>query len=216
MSIRRKHFSTIGSIAAGAFLVFASATASAQAPAGHGEPAKPAAPTAGAPAAKPATPGAMKPAASPAAKVMAQVGTTEVTVEYSSPGVKKRKIWGELVPHGKPWRTGANSSTKVTFSQDVEVAGKPVPAGTYSLLTIPAPKSWTIILNKNTGIGGNIEGKYKQEEDVARFTATPARIPARERLTFIFSDVTEDSASLDLEWEKVRVSIPIKTKKAAS
>ena len=210
MSKCRKPLSFIGSIAAGAFLLVASATASAQAPAGHGEPAKPAA----APGAKPAGP--MKPAASPAAKVMAVVGTTEVTVEYSSPGVKKRKIWGELVPNGKPWRTGANSSTKVTFSQEVEVGGKSVPAGTYSLLTIPTPKSWTIILNKNTGIGGSIEEKYKQEEDVARFTVTPTKIPARERLTFIISDASEEGATIDLEWEKVRVSIPIKAKKAAS
>lgn len=203
MSICRKPLSLVS--AAGAFLLLASA-ALAQAPA----PAPAAAP------AKPAAPAALKPAASPAAKVMAQVGTTEVTVEYSSPGVKKRKIWGELVPNGKPWRTGANSSTKVTFSQEVEVGGKSVPAGTYSLLTIPTPKSWTIILNKNTGIGGNIEGKYKQEEDVARFTVTPTKIPPRERLTFIISDATDESATIDLEWEKVRVSIPIKTKKAAS
>jgi hypothetical protein len=213
MSKCRKPLCFIGSIAAGAFLLVASATASAQAPAGQAEPAKPAAAPA-APGAKPAGP--MKPAASPAAKVMAVVGTTEVTVEYSSPGVKKRKIWGELVPTGKPWRTGANSSTKVTFSQDVEVGGKSVPAGTYSLLTIPTPKSWTIILNKNTGIGGNIEAKYKQEEDVARFTVTPTKFPARERLTFIISDASEEGANIDLEWEKVRVSIPIKTKKAAS
>ena len=213
MSNCSKSLSFLGSIAAGAFLLVASAPAGAQAPAGHGEPAK------AAPAAAPAAPaakGPMKPAASPAAKVTAQVGTTEITVEYSSPAVKKRKIWGELVPHGKPWRTGANSSTKVTFSQDVEVGGKSVPAGTYALLTIPTPKSWTIILNKNTGIGGNIEGKYKQEEDVARLTVTPTRIPARERLTFIISDATDEGANIDLEWDKLRVSIPVKTKKAAS
>jgi hypothetical protein len=215
MSICRKPLSAFRNcalMAAGAFLLVSSVAQAQMPPAGHGEAAKPAA----APGAKPAAPGALKPTPSPAAKVMAQVGTTEITVEYSSPGVKKRKIWGELVPNGKPWRTGANASTKVTFSQDVEVGGKSVPAGTYSLLTIPTPKSWTIILNKNTGIGGNIDEKYKQEEDVARFTVTPSKIPARERLTFIFSDVTDDSASLDLEWEKVRVSLPIKTKKAAS
>jgi len=224
MFICRKSVFSFGSIAAGAFLLLAG-TAQAQAPAGHGEQggaakAAPAAPAGqggmkAAPAA-PAAPGAMKPSASPAAKVVAQVGTTEITVEYSSPGVKKRKIWGELVPYGKPWRTGANASTKVTFSQDVEIGGKPVPAGTYSLLTIPTAKSWTIILNKNTGIGGSIEQKYKQEEDVVRVTVTPTRIPARERLTFIISDAGDEGASLDLEWEKLRVSLPIKTKKAAS
>ena len=157
----------------------------------------------------------MKVQPSPAASVKQQVGVTEVTVEYSSPGVKKRKIWGELVAFDKPWRTGANSSTKVTFSKDVTVGGKPVAAGTYSLLTIPGAKSWTVILNKNTGIGGSMD-KYKQEEDVARVTVTPKSVPARERLTFIFSDVTDDSATLDLEWEKVRVSIPIVAKAKSS
>jgi hypothetical protein len=202
------------SIAAGALLLLGSVTASAQMPAqGHAPPAAGAKPAA--PAAAPGAPKALKPMPSPGAKVSAQVGTSEVTVEYSSPGVKKRKIWGELVPYGQPWRTGANSSTKITFTQDVEVGGKPIPAGTYSILTIPTKTTWTVIFNKNTGIGGSMD-KYKQEEDVARVTVTPSKIPQRERLAFIFSDVTDDSVTLDLEWEKLRVSIPIKTKKAAS
>lgn len=150
------------------------------------------------------------PQASPGAKVTQRVGAGDITVEYSSPGVKQRKIWGGLVPYGKPWRTGANASTKVTFTNDMFVAGKLVPAGTYSLLTIPGPRSWTVILNKNTSIRGDMEN-YKQDEDVARVTVTSTTIPARERLTFIFSDVTESAVTLDLEWEKLRVSIPIKT-----
>jgi hypothetical protein len=158
----------------------------------------------------------LKPRPSPAAKVSQQIGNTMVDVEYSSPGVKKRKVWGELVPEGKLWRTGANASTKVTFSKDVTIGGKPVPAGTYALLTIPTPKSWTVILNKDTSIGGNMD-KYKQDQDVARFTVTPkAGGPARERLTFIFSDVTDDAGNLDLEWEKIKVSIPIKVKATAA
>jgi hypothetical protein len=151
----------------------------------------------------------LKPRPSPAAKVSQQVGNTMVDVDYSSPAVKKRKVWGDLVPEGKIWRTGANASTKITFSKDVVIGGKPVPAGTYALLTIPTAKSWTVILNKDTTIGGNMD-KYKQDQDVARFTVAPKAIPARERLTFIFSDVTDDAATLDFEWEKVRVSIPIK------
>ena len=146
---------------------------------------------------------------SPSAKVSQQVGTTMITVEYFSPAVKKRKIWGELVPEGKVWRTGANASSKITFSKDVTIGGKTVPAGSYSLLTIPTAKSWTVMVNKNTGIGANVDA-YKQEEDVARLTVAPKSIPSRERFTFIFSDVTDDAATLDLEWEKVRVSIPIK------
>jgi len=88
------------------------------------------------------------------------------------------------------------------------VGGKPVPAGTYSLLTIPTGKSWTIILNKNTELGANVDQR-KPEQDVANFTVAPKAAPMRERLTFIFSDTTDESANLDLEWEKVRVSIPI-------
>jgi hypothetical protein len=159
----------------------------------------------------PAAPGELKPRPSPAAKVSQQIGNTMVDVEYSSPGVKNRKVWKELVPEGKLWRTGANASTKITFSKDVTVGGKPVPAGTYSILTIPTPKSWTVIINKDTTMGGNMD-KYKQDQDVARFTVTPKAAPSRERLTFIFSDVTDDAGNLDLEWEKVRVSIPIKVK----
>jgi hypothetical protein len=154
------------------------------------------------------------PKPSPPAKITQQVGLTDITVEYSSPAVKKRKVFSELVPAGKMWRTGANSSTKLTFSKDVTVGGKPVPAGTYALLTIPG-KPWTVVLNKDTTIGGNMD-KYKESEDVARFTVAPKTIPSRERLTFIFSDFTDTTANLDLEWEKVRVSIPITVSAEAS
>jgi hypothetical protein len=147
------------------------------------------------------------PKPSPPAKVTQQVGLTDITVEYSSPAVKKRKVFTELVPPGKMWRTGANASTKITFSKDVTVGDKAVPAGTYSLLTIPG-KSWTVVLNKDTTIGGNMD-KYKESDDVARVTVKPKSIPSRERLTFIFSDFTDSGVNLDLEWEKVRVSIPI-------
>src|SRR5689334_1734859 len=77
------------------------------------------------------------PAPSPAAKVMQRVGLTDISLEYSSPAVKGRKIWGELVPYDKVWRTGANASTKISFSRDVTFGGKPVPAGTYTLVTFP-------------------------------------------------------------------------------
>jgi hypothetical protein len=183
-------------------------------PAGAQQPAPPAAPAAP-PAAAPkaaAPAGAPKPLKvipSPAAKVSQQVGTAEVSIEYSSPGVKKRKIWGELVPYDKMWRTGANASNKLTLTKDMTIGGKPVPAGTYNLLTIPGKKSWTIFINKDTTLNANVE-KHSDALDVAKFTVTPKAIPFRERLAFIFSDVTDDSVNLDLEWEKVRVSIPIK------
>lgn len=148
------------------------------------------------------------PRPSPNAKVSQMVGLTEVSVDYSSPAVKGRKVYGGLLPFGQLWRTGANGATKITFSKDVTVADKPVPAGTYALFTIPTATSWTVILNKNPNQGGT--DQYKQDLDQLRFDAKPQPIPARERLTFLFNNTTESATSLDLEWEKVRVSIPIK------
>lgn len=165
-------------------------------------------------AALPASAQLQLPAPSPSAKVMQDVGLTEMTVDYSSPAVKGRKIWGDLVPFDQVWRTGANMATKITFSRDVTFGGKPVPAGTYSIVTIPTQKEWTVVLNKELGLfsGGK---PYDTKDDVVRVTATPTEIPARERLTFLFSNTTDDQTSLDLEWEKLRVSVPIKVDTAA-
>lgn len=148
------------------------------------------------------------PAASPAASVQQRVGVTDISVEYSSPGVKGRKIWGDLVPYGKPWRTGANAATKVTFSRDVTFGGKPVAAGTYSLVTLPTAKGWTVILSKELGFfsGGK---PYDPKFDVVRVPAKTAKIAPRERLTFLFSNTSDDATSLDMEWERLRVSVPI-------
>ena len=148
------------------------------------------------------------PRPSPTAKVSQVVGLTEIAVEYSSPAVKGRKVWGGLVPLGELWRTGANQATKVTFSKDVTIADKPVPAGTYALFTIPAKDSWTVIFNKNPNQGGT--GQYKQELDQVRLTVRPLPIPHRERMTFIFTDTSEAGTILDLEWEKLRLPIAIK------
>ena len=89
------------------------------------------------------------PRPSPNAKVTQSIGLTEVTVEYSCPGVKGRAVWGTVVPYDQLWRAGANAATKVTFSKDVTIDGKPVPAGSYSLFAIPGKSTWTVILNKN-------------------------------------------------------------------
>jgi hypothetical protein len=150
------------------------------------------------------------PRPSPFAKVSQEVGLTQITVDYSSPGVKGRKIWGALVPFDKMWRTGANVATKITFSKDVTFVDQPVPAGTYALFTLPAKSGeWTVILNKNADQPGTARD-YKPELDLVRVKVHAKPAPQRERLAFIFSDFSDDRASLDLEWEKLRVSIPIK------
>ena len=148
------------------------------------------------------------PRASPQAKLSQVVGMTEIAVDYSSPAVKGRKVWGGLVPLGELWRTGANQATKVTFSKDVTIGDKPVPAGTYALFTIPTKDSWTVIFNKNPNQGGT--DQYKQDLDQLRLTVKPLPAPHRERLTFVFTDTSEVATTLDLEWEKVRLPISIK------
>jgi len=153
------------------------------------------------------------PSKSPAAKVSQRVGLTDLSVEYSSPAVHGRAIWGALVPFGEVWRTGANLSTQLTFSKDVTVGETAVPAGTYAFFAIPTASSWTLILNKDNKQWGSSD--YKKELDVARVTVKPQAIPPRERLAYQFTSFTDEVASLDLEWEKVRVSLPIKLGTAA-
>jgi hypothetical protein len=147
------------------------------------------------------------PRPSPNARVSQFLGLTEVTVDYSSPGVKGRAVWGTVVPYDQLWRTGANAATKVTFSKDVVVGDKPVAAGSYSIFTIPGKTTWTVVLNRNATASTR---EYKQSDDVLRLTVTPKTMAPRERLAFVFSDFDDSGGNLDIEWEKVRVSIPIK------
>lgn len=149
------------------------------------------------------------PRPSPAASVSQRVGVTDIRVEYSSPAVKDRKVWGELVPYGELWRTGANAATKITFSRDVNVAGVDVKAGTYSLLTIPGKGKWTLILNSDAGLAGT--RGYDEKKDVVRAQVSTRKIPRRERMTFLFADTTDDSSELRLEWSELAVQIPIRT-----
>jgi len=147
------------------------------------------------------------PQASPKARVEQQVGLTELAVAYNSPGVKGRAVWGELVPYDELWRTGANAATMLEASRDFTFAGTKVPAGTYALYTIPGKATWTVILNKNPGANGT--RGYDEKNDVARVAVTPTTIPARERLAFLFADTTDDATRLDLEWDTLRVSVPV-------
>ena len=144
-----------------------------------------------------------------AAKVSNTVGLTDISIEYSSPAVRGRPIWGSLVKYGEVWRAGANAATKITFSKDVTFGTTPVPAGSYAYFVIPTKDAaWTIILNKDFQQGGAFN--YKKELDVARVDVKPEAIPLRERLVYLITDASNDGASLDLEWEKVRVRVPVK------
>ncbi|MBK6640022.1 MAG: DUF2911 domain-containing protein [Bacteroidetes bacterium] len=146
------------------------------------------------------------PAPSPAAMVMQTAGLTEVTIEYSSPGVKGRSIFGSLVPYNELWRTGANSATKINFSKDVTIEGNKIPKGKYSLFTIPGATEFTVILNKD--LTASVD-TYKKEEDVVRFMVKVKAIESRERLTFLFSNSSDSQTTVDMEWDKVRVSFNV-------
>jgi hypothetical protein len=148
------------------------------------------------------------PRESPVGKVSQQVGLTEIAVEYGSPAVKGRKIWGAVVPYDKLWSLGAYQATTIRFSRDVTVGDKPVPAGTYALFAIPGKSIWTLVLNKNADQLGSGHD-YKSELDVARVQVRPKAAPLRERLGFAFATFTDDEASLEIAWEKVSLSIPI-------
>lgn len=148
------------------------------------------------------------PAPSTKAKVEQRVGVTDFSVEYSSPAMRGRKIFGGLLPYDQLWRTGANACTKLAASRDFTFGDKLVPKGTYSVFTIPGASGWTVILNKNVELAGT--NGYDTKDDVARVTVAPQAAPPRERMTFLFSDTTDDATRLDLEWETVRVSVPIK------
>ncbi|PWT90335.1 MAG: hypothetical protein C5B54_07340 [Acidobacteria bacterium] len=150
---------------------------------------------------------AQLPRVSQKASVMQTIGLTDVTITYSRPGVKGRTIWGELVPYDQVWRTGANEATTIDFSKDVKINGQAVPAGTYSLHTIPGKEEWTIILNKVAKQWGSF--KYDQAQDLLRFKVKPEQGPNEEWLTFSFPDVKQDSATVQLAWEKVRVKFQI-------
>jgi len=145
------------------------------------------------------------PRPSPNATLKQTVGLTDITIAYSSPAVKGRKIWGAVVPYDEVWRAGANECSKVTFSTPATVGGKSVPAGTYALFLLPTKTGWTFILNKDTSLWGS-DG-YKSADDVLRVAAMASTIPARERLAYSVLDFTNDGGILALEWDTVRVAV---------
>lgn len=152
-----------------------------------------------------ASPAQDKPApASPPATVSGKIGAAAVTVTYSSPAVKGRTIWGELVPYGKVWRAGANEATTVEFSKAVKVEGKDLPAGKYSFFTIPEKDQWTIIFNKVPNQWGAF--KYDEKQDALRVLVKPGKAAAlTESLVY---EVTPKG--LVLRWENVEVPVAIK------
>ena len=132
----------------------------------------------------------------------------EIELTYSRPGMKDRKIFGDLVPYNKLWRTGANAATLIKFSEPVEIKGKKIDTGSYVLYTIPGVETWEIILNKgikNWGIDG-----YAESDDVIRIRVEPMKMTNKvETFTMQFSDVKPESCELHIMWDRTAVAIPI-------
>lgn len=147
------------------------------------------------------------PQVSQKAKIMQRVGLTDIKIVYHSPAVKKREIWGKLVPYDKVWRAGANENTIIWFSHDVKIEGQPLAKGTYGLHTIPGKDEWTIIFSKNHTSWGSYF--YKEEEDALRVKVKPQPAPFREWLAFDFTEREKASTVAVLHWDKLKVPFKI-------
>lgn len=135
---------------------------------------------------------------------------SSIELNYSRPSVKGRKIFGDLVPFNKVWRTGANAATTLTFGDTVSINGTKVNPGTYGLLSIPNEKSWTLIISKQTNVTS--PGAYKEDEDVLRYEAKTTELnDAVETFTILFANIKDGSCDLQLMWDKTSVTLPIKT-----
>ncbi len=149
-----------------------------------------------------------RPVASPADSVSAKIGGANIKIKYSSPGVKGRVIWGDLVPYDKLWRAGANTATLFTTDKDITVEGKKLPAGKYSIFATPGQNEWKVTFNSQTGqwgIKGGGVANADPANDVLVVTVKPKPAPMTENLKYVAS-----ASGFSLIWEKVEVPVSIK------
>ncbi|QIL78176.1 MULTISPECIES: DUF2911 domain-containing protein [Hymenobacter] len=139
-----------------------------------------------------------------------KIGKANVQINYHSPGVKDRTIWGGLVAFDQVWVTGAHKATAVKFDKAVKIDGKEVAAGTYALFTIPGREEWTIILNKD--YEQHLADDYDQKKDVLRVKVKPKTLDQhQERLKYEIHATTTEEGAITISWEKVQVSLPVST-----
>lgn len=150
------------------------------------------------------------PKASPFSRVEQEVGLSKITIEYSRPATRGRKIFGHLVPYGRIWRVGANESTKFSVDTEVEVLGNKLPKGTYALYAFPAKKEWEIVFHKNTSHWGDGRKNYDHEEDAFRVKIVPERLEEfQENFLISFDSISHNSLNMVWLWENTKVTIPI-------
>lgn len=150
------------------------------------------------------------PPASSTQTITQGLGIKNVSLSYQRPNINGRVIFGELVPYGQVWRTGANNIPNITFEEDVTIEGNKVPAGTYGLFTIPTQNEWTVVISKNPKQWGAYQ--YKESDDLLRFKVKPEKLANKvETFTMNFEDVTTKSTKLTLAWENTKVGFAITT-----
>lgn len=148
------------------------------------------------------------PQPSPTANIKQNFALSNIEISYSRPGVKGRKVFGDLVPYGKVWRTGANNATTITFGEEVMIGGKKVAAGKYGLLTIPGESEWTIIISKQTNVTSPAD--YKQDQDVVRVQAKPETMPfSIETFMINIDNIKSSSCEIGLGWDNVYTSFEV-------
>ncbi len=146
---------------------------------------------------------------SPFATVSQTIGVTTITITYHRPGVKGREIWGKLVPYNEVWRSGANNATIITFSDNVTISGTTLKAGSYSFFTIPTEHQWTVIFNSVADQWGAYS--YDSTKTVLKFTVNPEQAIHEEWLSYSFSNLDVNSATITLRWEKIAVPFVVTT-----
>jgi len=145
---------------------------------------------------------------SPPATAEVTLKNKKITIDYSRPSLKGRKVGQELAPYGKVWRTGANEATALNAEIDLNIGGTKVPAGKYTLFTLPSEGTWKLIINKQTGQWGT---KYDESQDLARVDMKKTALPQSvEQFTISFDKKNENTADLNLDWENTRVSVEVK------
>ncbi|HXB09929.1 MAG TPA: DUF2911 domain-containing protein [Puia sp.] len=148
------------------------------------------------------------PPPSPPQLVKQDFGLSSVELSYSRPGVKGRKIFGDVVPFGKVWRTGANQATTLSFGDPVTIGGTKIPAGKYGLLTIPGADEWTVIITRQLDVTS--PAAYKPDQDLVRVQVKPFQLPfPMETFSILFADITPSSCNLELIWETTVIVVPI-------
>lgn len=147
------------------------------------------------------------PRTSPLAEVEQTVGLTDIEIQYSRPGVKDRTIFGDVVPYGEMWRVGANERTTIETEDNIKIEGKELKAGKYAILVKPGKDTWQVMFSSNIESWGTND--YDPKDDVLTITVKPEEAQFTENMLFYFDEVVWDKANLVLQWDKVKIRIPI-------